>query len=252
MVSVFGKICVNKANFTIFIADSVPENSRSLLDVTQQEAIQQCDSINATLGPVVNSNEYNNISGLIRNDETLFNFDPLVSNHDISFYIGLEAKVNNRNPTDFLFVDNVPGLEDGIDFYHVQRGQFPWGTDQPDKFFDNQDCGQILFFRNRDDNIPGGNVDGLVDDVACDKSHGFICRSLVSCVVEEPDLPDDPSNEADVDDDQRKNVIVATILLVFGGFTTLLLMIFIGSYMKLKMKVNQKERRLASSSLFVG
>lgn len=195
--NVINSVCVDNFNFTVFLTDPISPDSIFRQTISQNQAQQECNAFGETqftLGPIETAEQYNTIKNLLLADEqTLFTFDRTLTEHQVGFYIGLHALVDPEpkggDTTIFSFVESSADLN-SLEFYHVTRSQYPWKFNEPDNVGGNQTCAQMLF-----QNIPndsGSESNGELDDIECDRSNGFVCRS--SCVAEIGSIDDDARN----------------------------------------------------------
>lgn len=218
-VTSLGSVCINDVNFTTFVTDVISEDPIRRQEITQFQAIEDCaqlNSLNLTLGPILNISEFSGVVEFLESNDQLFTFDPDLVDHQIGFYVGLQAfqgqQVDGGDTLDFSFVSSqVESIDEfSLDFYHVQLGNFPWGINQPDNFENDQNCAQLSFFRDEANEL-GRLFNGVLDDIRCDGSNGFICRG--PCLPEDLDIAD----EAEKDD---LNVgIICGITFLFVSLT---------------------------------
>lgn len=181
-VNQIGSVCVDDVNITAFASSTSFLSDDGFVarePLLQTQAIEECanfDERKFKLGVFTNAQELNASRMMISESEELFPFDPLTTLHRFGFYIGLEAK--NGQPEEgstnaFSFVDDSIN-PDVLEFYHVESGEFPWDEGEPNNGrqpLAQQPCGQMFFTLNE----VGEFVDGLIDDIQCESSSGFIC-----------------------------------------------------------------------------
>lgn len=227
-ISLIGSVCIEDVNLTAFIS---PQGGNPFfrLEMTQNQAIAECNAFDGfTLGPVQNQEQFNAIRQLIRDDPNVFFFDPQDEVHRMGFYVGLQAIIgqpDGGNTTAFSFVEQ--SFDDDVndlDFYHVNTGEFPWGSGEPSNLGGNQDCAHLFF-------APAFN--GELDDVACESSTGFICRG--ACFEELEEKEEQEENE----DDQMKIIYLGG--LVSCGVLFLITLLLIAKLVKEKKKVIEQQ-----------
>lgn len=199
-VNLAGSVCLNDANFTIFIAEPFLEDPSPLatFGLTQDQAIENCQSFaedSFTLGPIQDRFEFDTVRSIIQQSKVVFPVDRLLNDHQLGFFVGLEAgngqEVGGGNTSAFTFVDPSANLE-FLDFYHVQFGTSPWGPGEPNNLNEEQSCGHMFFSNNLETGI---TRNGVMDDASCDSSSGFICRGPCLSFEENNDDRDDFRNE---------------------------------------------------------
>lgn len=186
--------------------------SRAL--ATQDEAIEICeDDFQGTLGPIRSSEDFIDLHDTI----FLSEIEPLIDNQnfDTNFLIGLEAPVrpaDDQDTTLFRFIDSAD--DEGLDFFHVDAGLFPWdslvlnqnqGLDsQPNNLNANQDCAMMRF----NSNFGGIESNGLLHDRSCTRGfEGAICRS--NCVLDEINVDVGESRFKVVIEEEAAGVVTA-------------------------------------------
>lgn len=255
--SVVSSLCVNNVNLTAFLGDPIAEDSITRQRLSHTQAQQQCSEFDGekfTLGPIENALEYNTLTDfLLADNVTLFPFDPVVTDHFYGFYIGLEA-LSGQQPgggdtTVFSFIEPTAN-QSALEFYHVERGEFPWSGNEPNNGNGGtQTCAQILFFRDGN-----GFRNGQLDDVNCNAANGFICRGPCFEIVsnendDETDDPLEPEEENNGEDEVPKERVLFIYLfgMIFccvGFFLSACYLFYLRSLLKAK-KVKFDSLRLS-------
>lgn len=232
-VTLVDSVCVQNVNFTAFITDSLNSAGTFREEISQNEALDFCSNFDSdfTLGPLENLEQYEAMRNLISLKDEIFNFERNDVDHEIGFFIGMEAV--NGNPSgggdtsvfSFLFEPTDPNT---IEFYDTGFEQFPWNGNEPNNRDGNQNCVQMLFFRE----IIFGTLffgDGGVDDTECDSSSGFICRGSCFLAVD-PDGIDPVNDDNELESDDNASKIVGVLVLLASGILSMITAILMASY----------------------
>lgn len=214
----FGSVCFNNANFTIFVTPPSGDTANFRIPISQDQAQSECANFddNFALGPIISVDEYNTVRTFLQEDDTLFPFDRTVEEHDIGFFVGLEAldgqEQGGGDTTVFNFVESSFNLnEEALDFYHTAAGEFPWSseTNEPNNVRGDQNCAHLLFFKDI-----SFEIDGFLDDIECDSSTGFICRGLCETVIFEEDIDDNSDNPKEINNLALSGIIIFGLLIL--------------------------------------
>lgn len=216
------KVVLTDTLFTIVFED---EDSGT---VTANQGVDRCTFVTddfefaMSLGPIRGEVEFDALTEqLKRSDEFR---EALSKNGEFKIAIDLRVpeaeRVGRRfdrfNTSLFLFLDEDFNSE-GLGFYHVEQGEFPWAEGEPDNRIDDEHCVHLVA------ELSEGSQDitFLISDESCGVrlADGILCRGQAKInddIDDEEEEDDEEKGENPINEDNGNDLIILLLMVADG------------------------------------